>query len=297
MSLTRCSDPRIRPWLRAPTLLVALAAALALGAARAPAEEVAEPDRRPHTDEQHAAARERFDREYASADLGERIQALARYGKWRHKEVLKVLTRTFQREADLELKAAAAEGLGHQTPFARDAGRTLIQALDGWKSWASRDEPMKDDERIRNEDEARVLTRAIESVGKLGYKDGWKTLKPYIDHPHDFVAGATMTACGRLKEYRALAPILEWFNFYPDGYSWAGGSVRVDTGAPGNVDANAARSLWRARYGNRAKKARPNTMETMIEALKMITGVEFEKPEQLRAWMDENKLFLKRHGA
>ena len=35
----------------------------------------------------------------------------------------------------------------------------------------------------------------------------------------------------------------------------------------------------------------------MKKALKDITGEDFEKPKQLKQWMDENKLLLKKHGA
>jgi hypothetical protein len=34
----------------------------------------------------------------------------------------------------------------------------------------------------------------------------------------------------------------------------------------------------------------------MVKALKDITGVEFKKPAELKAWMQENKALLKKHG-
>ena len=249
----------------------------------------------PHTDEQVAPALEQFKKDFASEDMDKRLKAVRTLGHWRHKDVLKEMKRIFLKEEDLELKAAAAEGLGCQTPFASEAGRTLTESLDLWKGWASREDPKGDDE-IRNEDEARVLIAALDAVGDLGWKEGWKTLKPFIEHDHDFVAGAMMATCGKWKEYRALPTLLEWFNFYPDGYSWSGGSVKVDTGAAGGADAAAAKAKWSARYGGRAKKARPNTLEAMLKALKDITGVEFEKPDQLKQWMEDNKALLKKNG-
>ena len=35
---------------------------------------------------------------------------------------------------------------------------------------------------------------------------------------------------------------------------------------------------------------------TRQQALKAITGEDFEKPKQLKQWMDENKVMLKKHG-
>ena len=106
-----------------------------------------------------------------------------------------------------------------------------------------------------------------------------------------------MLTCGQLKEYRALKILLEWFNYYPDGYSWSGGSVRVDTGAAGNKDAKAAKAKWKAKYGGRKKKARPGAWEKLIQSLEMITGEKFEKPEELKQWMKDNKALMRKHGA
>jgi hypothetical protein len=145
--------------------------------------------------------------------------------------------------------------------------------------------------------ESNVLVAAIRAAGDLGYSQGWDDLKRFIDHPSDDVAGEMMLTCGKWKEYRALAILLEWFNFYPDGYSWSGGSVSVDTGAAGGADAAAAKAKWRAKFGARARKARPNAYEKLIQSLEMITGQKFEKPEELKQWMEDNKVLLRRHGA
>jgi hypothetical protein len=266
---------------------------LALLAGPAVAEEPAKPA--PHADEQVAPALAQFKKDFAAKDLDQRLRALRTFGRWRHKDVLRELRRIFLKDEDLEIKAAAAEGLGFQTANAAESGRTLIDALEQWKDWATLEDPEGDAE-VKNEDEARVLIAAINAVGGVGHKDGWKTLKGFVDHRHDFVAAATMATCGKLKEYRALPLLLEWFNLYPDGYSWSGGSVRVDTGAAGGADQAAAEAKWRAKFGSMKKKARPNTVEAMIKALKDITGVEFEKPDQLKQWMEDNKLLLRKHG-
>ena len=106
-----------------------------------------------------------------------------------------------------------------------------------------------------------------------------------------------MLTWGKLKEYRALDLLLEWFHFYPDGTSWGGGSVSVDTGAAGNEDSVAAKAKWRAKYGGRARKARPNAFEKLVQSLEMITGTKFGKPDELKQWMEDNKLLLRRNGA
>ncbi len=253
---------------------------------------------KPHTDQQikdHEVF-ERFDEKFASDDMDDRIRVLRWFGMWRHKKVLKQLKKIWLRDADYELRAVAAEGLGRQTPYAKKSGKYLIDGLGEMTKMASREDP-EGDEQLAQVLEARAIVAGIKAVGELGYKKGWDTLKVYIDHYDDGVAAEMMLTCGRLKEYRALPILLEWFNYYPDGYSWSGGSVKVDTGAAGNADAKAAKAKWKAKYGGRKKKARPAAWEALIQALEMITGVKFEKPDELKQWMKDNKRLMRKHGA
>lgn len=250
----------------------------------------------PHTDAQVGPALEAYRRDAGGEDLEKRIRALRTLGRWRHKDVLKELKRVLGKEPDLELKAVAAEGLGHQLCFAAEAGRALADFLKAQEGWASQTDPQSPEAQQRTAYEARVLVACWGSVGALGWKDAWKEWKDYIDHEHDDVASAAITAFGRVKEYRALPSLLEWFNIYPDGVSWEGGSVRVDTGAAGDKDQKAAQAAWKAKYGGRAKKARPAVVDALLRAVREITGQEFTKPAQLKQWMDENKVLLKKHG-
>lgn len=251
----------------------------------------------PHTDAQVAPALEQYRRDSAATDMDKRLQALRALGRWRHKEVLKELKRVLVKEQDLELKAAAAEGFQHQTSFGTDAARPLAEQLKQWKDWASQEESSDPAVEERIKYEARVLAAIWTSIGALGWKEPWKDWKGYIDHPHDDVAAAAISAFGKLKEYRALAPLLEWFNIYPDGISWEGGSVRVDTGAAGTTDQKAAEAAWKAKYGGRKKKARPGVVDALLKAVKDITGQEFAKPAELKQWMEDNKVLLRKHGA
>lgn len=251
----------------------------------------------PHTDAQVAPALAAFKRDFAETDMDKRLKAVRALGRWRHKDVLKELKRLLRSEPDLEIKAAAAEGFGHQASFPSDAGRALADFLKQNDKLASTLAPQDAAEEERVKYESRVLVACWNSVGMLGWKDPWKEWKGYIDHAHDDVASAAIRAFGALKEYRSLAPLLEWFNIYPDGVSWEGGSVSVDTGAAGGEDQAAAEAAWRAKYGGRAKKARPAIVDALLKTVKDITGQEFSKPAQLKQWMEDNKLLLRKHGA
>ncbi|MDA1194634.1 MAG: hypothetical protein O2894_05565 [Planctomycetota bacterium] len=251
-----------------------------------------------HADDVVEKAKERFEQDYAADDMDKRLRILKWYGLHMHKDVLKDLSKIYLSEKNVELQAAAAEGLGNQLQDPRRASGYLMQGMNKYEDYGTREDP-EGQEEVLNENEARVLATTLASLGKLGEKPDkseWKLIKGLIDHNHDEVAIAMLNWCGTTQEWRALPMILEWFQFYPDGYSWSGGSVTVDTGAAGNKDANAAKAKYKAKYGGRAAKARPKAHEAMKSALKAITGRDFEKPAELKDWMDENKTLLKKNG-
>lgn len=253
----------------------------------------------PDADADVKIATERFDTDIKSKEQKKRLAIVKWYGQYKHKTVLKRLKKVWLKDKDLELQAAAAEGLGKQTPFPRAAGIALIQGLEAKKDTASRNLP-EDEEKVQQELEVRVLVNGLTALRKLGYKpDGrsWKLLRALIDHPHDEVSVAMFTWCGATKEWRSIPRINLWFMFYKDGYSWSGGSVKVDTGAAGGKDAAKAKAKFNAMFGTRPKKARPEAHLAMRKALEEITGSKFTTYEELKAWMKKNKALLKKNGA
>lgn len=249
----------------------------------------------PHPDDVVEAALERFEQDYAEDDLDGRINILRWLGKHRHKDVMKRLGKIWLKESNLELVAAAAEGLAYQTSTPKKAGRLLEKGLDQYESLAGK-APNDNEERLQEDLEARVIVNGIKAIGALGYDAKWKLMKGFVDHNNDDVAIAVIELFALQKDYRALPIVYQWFEHYPDGVSWSGGSVRVDTGAAGNKDANAAKAKWKAKYGGRARKARPNAFAAMVDYVKTVTGVEIKKRDELKDWMDENKALLRKHG-
>jgi hypothetical protein len=254
----------------------------------------------PHSDEDVEKALERFEADFKSDDAGRRVRILQWLGMYRHKKVLKELRDVWLRDKDVELQAVAAEGLGNQVPVARDAARALLEGIEKYEEYATREEPLAErDEEVAQALEARALASALRSLGRLAHttdKNGWKVVSGLIDHPSDEVCIAMLDYCAAVREWRSLPVIHEWFSFYPDGYSWSGGSTAVDTGAAGDKDAKAAKSAWHAKYGGRARRARPSAHEAMRRTLKAITEQDFQKAEELKAWMRENKALLKKNG-
>lgn len=279
-------------------------ALLGLVAAAPLASAKEKPDKpKSHTDEQVAEALERFEGDYKSKDVDRRLRILRWIGMYRHKSVLKRLKKIVLTERDAELQSVAAEGFGHQISCAKDASKVVKAALEKLRKYGSREDPQTPELVARNNEEASVLVKLLVSLGQLypyhtrrHKNDGWKELKKFIDHNSDDVAIAMFEYISATKEYRAMPKILEWFNFYPDGYSWAGASARVDTGTAGNADQKAAKAKALGKAGGRRKKIRPAAWAAMAETVQVLTGKEMKKPAELKAWMDENKLMLKKHG-
>lgn len=274
----------------------ALPSVLNSAEAKEKAEKAEKPQ--PHSDEDVEKANERFKQDYKGEDMGKRVRILRWYGLYMHKDVLKRLRKILLKEKNPELQALAATGVGNQLPYAKKASRTLLEAIDKYKQYAGRNMP-EDTEEILQAHEAAVLVNALVGLGKLGIKPdkkNWKMIRNLINHNHDAVAVAMLEWVGTTKEWRALPMILSWFEFYPDGYSWSGGSVKVDTGAAGGADAAAAKAKFNAKYGGRAKKSRPAAHAAMKQALFDITGLKFETSKELKDWMKENKALLKKKG-
>lgn len=248
-----------------------------------------------HGDKVVKDALARFEKDYASDDMDDRLRILKWLGMHRHKKVISRLKKVWLKEKDLELVAAAGSAFQYQTSHPKDATKLLLQGLDKYRKLAGKS-PTTEQERMQEDLEASVLVNALKSYETLGRPIDWKKMKGFIDHNSDDVAIAMIKLCEQRKEWKALPVIYEWFHHYPDGVSWSGGTVKVDTGAAGNKDANAAKAKWKAKYGSRAKKARPNAFKAMVECVQSLTGEKIEKRDQLKEWMKENKDFLKRQG-
>ena len=261
-------------------------------------------DIRPHDDKDVAKALERFKIRFAKPSVDQQLSTLQWIGRYRHKKVLKTLKKILFRHKNLELRAMAAQGIGNQFSEAKSARKSLNEAVKKFKRYGSRANPEDDEIEAINNEEAQILVACIDSLRKLHphaprrhKRDGWDDLAPMIDHRSDAVAVAMFRYCGATKELRGLKRIVAWFNYYPDGYSWAGASATVDTGAAGTADADAARSAVQGMMAGRVKKARPDAHAEMVKCVKELTGKDMKDPKELVAWMKANKQMLKRAGA
>jgi hypothetical protein len=233
------------------------------------------------TDSEAKKAIERFQREFDTPDLDFQLDAVIKLAKIDHPKVGNVLLK-LMRDDETEVQVEAMKGLGRQTRMGRSFERKMKFYLD-----EDRFEP-------------RLVATALATVGKLEMKGLEDEVIDLIDSNDDDVAITALTVLGDWKSFKCLKPVLLLWEFYPTDGTWTTGSVTVDTGAAGDVDQRAAKAKWKAKYGGRAKRARPEVVKAIRANVNRILEKEDEddilkRPEELREWISENKVLLRRY--
>ncbi|MHC4820672.1 MAG: HEAT repeat domain-containing protein [Planctomycetota bacterium] len=234
----------------------------ALAACPAMAEDEKKDDRPVSSDKAAKMAIDRFQRDFKTRDEGKRVTK--KLGQLlRHKNEV--------------VRQGAAMALDDQYNNTELAGEILRKHMKG------------------KEKDFEVLITCCLSVGRLDYKGAISELGDLAEkHNNAFVKIEALKTFGKLKDKRALMPILRMWLKEPQGYSWEGGEVTVDTGAPGDKDQKEAERQYKAKYGNQHRRGGAPTMlktyvQAIAEAVKEICGEEIEGPTQLMEWMVEHK--------
>lgn len=216
---------------------------------------------------------------------GELVMDLASFP---HEMTVDRVARIVLRDPDEERKLIAAAALGEfRAPDTiRDAaGKQLVKALDAGLS---------------ND----VTDTCIDAIGRILYKDAVPKLGEIVLGGGDpYVLLTTVRVMGKLNDRRALPFLLILWERHPVGYSWETGEVKVDTGAAGTADQEAAEAAWNAKYGNKiGGKKKPPVMfkvyiQEVVRTVKKLTGDEkLEKPADLRLWMEQHADELRKEG-
>jgi HEAT repeat protein len=230
------------------------------------------------TEDEARAGIEKFKAAFKNKDVGYRATAMFALAKVQHplavEELGKVLT-----NRNLELRTAAAMAFADFTAIPGVAGARLLSTFDA------------------NGDDAVYLMTAIDGVESVRYRAALPTLIKLFKHKNGAVVKHAIFAIARLQDVRALDALLEMMKEHKieDGYSWQGGEVSVDTGAPGTADQEAAEAQYQQQYGNNgskpksaAKKVR-DIGQILLLAMKDLTGQQFSKTSEARAWVEKNK--------
>ncbi len=213
-----------------------------------------------------------FRKDFDTADIDFKLDALIRLSRCVHKDVAKKLLQIALKDPDPFVRAEAIRGLGNQVLYAEMIGRKLQPLLD------------------QGDLDPKILKEVVVTIRKLDYRRAWKEIVDLIAHEDDDVVVEVFRTLGSWKELRACLDLQEFWDAYPTEGNWSTGSVRVDTGAAGSTDQKAAKAKWMAKYGNRRKqRARPKCVKALKEAIREITGEPLKKPDEFRTWRSEHK--------
>jgi hypothetical protein len=265
-------------------LLIAAAAtpALAQDGAKEPAKPVVnQPPKDPRPaagDDAAKLAIERFDRDFASRDETKRFGAISSLGSTANDLVTKKLG-TLLNHPNLEVRQAAASTMEDQYQNKPLAGELLRKALV-------------------KEEEAEVLINIALALGRVPHPDAIPDMGEVLKKQGNvFVKIEILKSFGKMKDTRALIPILDLWLVNPQGYSWEGGEVKYDSGAAGDGDQKEAERQYKEKYGNQQRKGAPPTMlktyiQAIAEAVEKITGEKLSGPTALMEWMCKHEAEL-----
>jgi hypothetical protein len=216
-----------------------------------------------------------FERDFDTADIDFKIDAVLRFAKCVHKTVMERLLKIVFKEKDPFIRAEALLGLGNQVPYKDKFAKKLKRLFDEKQL-----DPM-------------ILTALVKTLGKLKHTKYWEEIAKLTEHWDDDLVVACFDVIGEWKELRAHRQIQNFWNTYPEEGKWVTGSVTVDTGAAGDVDQRAAEAAWRAKYGNKNRyRARAECVRALKRAVKEITGQDLKKPAEFREWCSKNRAAL-----
>ena len=230
------------------------------------------------TFEQAKDALEKFKQEFKGNDPDAKIAALGTLSKTQQASVvLEIAKHVTNKNADVRTMAAVF--LGDQRASPGLAGQKVIASF----------EP--------NTSDAIYLMKAVDSATSLEYRGSLAALLKLLKHKNGAVVKAALVTLGDMKDMRAIDTLVEMLKGtkIDAGSSWEGGEVHVDTGASGDADQKAAEAQYQDKYGAKGvgksgggKKFR-DIGEVLLLVLKDITGQQFTKSDQAKAWIAANK--------
>jgi len=244
-------------------------------------EEPKKDDRPPAaSDEAAKQAIARFDMDFRTSDMGKRMNALASLVRTRNDLVTDRLGKLLA-HPEPEIRMAVVMVMADMKHNPEKAGEILRLMMASGKE--------KEDE---------VMLNVMLSLGNLVHVKAIDDMGEVIlKHGNVFVKIEGLKAYAKMKDRAALLPILDLWLVNPQGYSWEGGEVTVDTGAPGTEDQEAAEAAYKQKYGNQQRHGAPPTMlktyiQQIVKTVHELTGVKMENPSDLMRWMVEHEAEL-----
>jgi hypothetical protein len=230
------------------------------------------------SDEEAKAALDKFKGAFRGNDVAKKATALFALAKVQHPDVVAELGKHLtHRNADV--KTVAAMAFADLTALPGIAGPRLVAAFPP------------------NDGDAVWLMTAVDGIEAIDYRGAVPELLKLLKHKNNAVVKHSLLALASMKEMRAIDTLLDMMKELKidSGYSWEGGEVTVDTGAPGTADQEAAEAQYHQQYGNNGSKGRSagrkmrDIGEVLLTAMKDLTGQQFTKTASAKEWAEKNK--------
>lgn len=183
------------------------------------------------------------------------------------------------KDKDADIRTLAAMHLGEQKKLAGYAGRELVVALQ------------------RNSTDVVFVMFCLDAIQSLEYRGAVEVFRTLLKHKDEGLRKHALALIGEMKDVRLLDDVYQLMvDLKIDkGMKWEGGEVKVDTGAAGTADQEAAERLYKEKYGQSAAKGKSggrsmrDLKPTLLEAMKGLTGQEFITAAQAREWVDAHR--------
>ncbi|MDA1195401.1 MAG: HEAT repeat domain-containing protein [Planctomycetota bacterium] len=273
------------------------------------------------SDEEAAAALEKFQQEYKATGLSgddklmQRDFALRIINKLHHPEIVKAIGKV-SKSSDEDLRLIAVIYLGDQTLLPHQAADYVTAAMN------------------RHKKDVLMQMTGLQSLGTLKYLGATNDVRALLKHKHFVVRKAAIDAIGDIGDTRMLSDVLGVLGVKLDsdsgkepdkkdggketteeGSSWDGVEVHYDTGTSGDGDQKMAEKIGKEQLaknkaaagggaggngggggsvgvgGSAGRGGTARSTEELIPAilrtLKKLTGEEFKNPAAIRSWLRE----------
>lgn len=212
--------------------------------------------------------------EFPALAAERRKRAVLKLAEMPHPLTLEALKKLVNGKFDSDVRATAAFAIGHMKFARKDAAKFLVKRID--KDW----------------DDSEVLIGIARGLGELQLVPDREEMHRYFKHKDDAVYVSMIVCIGQIKDVGSLPKLEEIFAQFGK-VSTTGVSVRVDTGAAGTKDQQAAEARGRSMLQKAKVDRRDGAIEAVTRAVKDITGVEFEFADKFHEWLVEHEKELK----
>ncbi len=182
------------------------------------------------------------------------------------------------KDHDADIRTLAVMYLGAQRALPGYAGPLVVKAIRA------------------NAKDAVLVMCGVDALEDLAYRGAVDLLHDLESNKDDMVRKVIILAIGDTVEMRMIDDLLEMAkNVKIDKASKTEGhEVHYDSGAAGDADQKAAEKMYHDKYGKSAHKARSAGRASrdigpiILEALKHLTGQDFESGQAAKAWAEKH---------